>query len=192
MRFDQLKKRALSKLEKAVAAGEADEPVLPYLELINRHPDYFTSSSCYGRTIFIHIDRRKDLSRFLGKWHRKISFEEAWETLQNVEGNVWFRFDPLILHISCRNIDAAKKVLEIKTSTGFKRGGIFSIKPERVQIELEGTDMLAAPVKSGKEILVSEDYFKTLVEKANQKFESNERKWKKFGSAWEDYFSIHT
>ncbi len=192
MNFDQLKKKALSKLETAVRKGEADKPVLPYLELINKHPDYFTSSSCYGRIIIIHIDRRKDLSKFLGKWHREVSFEEVKKVLEKAEGNVWFRFDPLILHVSCRGIAEAKKLLELKTSIGFKRGGIFNIRDERVQIELEGTDMMAVPVKKENRVLVDDSYLDLLVNEANQKFVNNERKWKKFGSAWKDHFFTRT
>jgi len=171
---------AMQKLQQAIKEGKADEPALPLLDEINSKDDYFTSSSCYGRVLVIDAKRRKNESRFLGRWHRKITFEEAKEVIDANEGNIWFRFEPFILHISCRDIPATQRMLAIKTKLGFKRGGVFQIKTGRVQIELEGTDLMAVPVKDKKQRLVTDDYLRFLVKTANDKFDSNEKKWQRF------------
>jgi len=180
--FDDIKKELAALLENAKKEGVVDPEVLPYLAVINAHPDYVTSSSCYGRIILIDLPnyKKKD-SEFLWKQHRAVALDDAWQALQDCEGKfVWFKQDPLILHISCRDIDAAHRLLKVKTTAGMKRGGIFAMAPNRVQIELEGTYRLEAPVKKAGKLLVTKDYFSLLVENANSKFAKNEETWKRF------------
>lgn len=179
--FDEIKTELLKRLEHARAEGVVDEGVNQYLDMINSHEDYVTSSSCYGRIILIDLpDNTKRNSRFLSKWHRKVSVAEAWEALQKAEGDaVWFKMDPLIFHVSCRNIEAAEKLLKVKQSAGMKRGGIFSIAPNRVQAEFNGTYGMELPVKKEK-VLIDKEYFAAVVEEANAKFEKNAKQWERF------------
>ncbi len=186
--FDAAKQKALGKLAKASEKGEVDAPVMPYLKEINAHPDYFTSSSCYGRTLLIEIHGpRKIDSKFIARWHRPVKPPEARKALAAANGVIWLKFEPMILHVSCRDINAAQRILDVKKECGMKRGGIFHIAPGRVQIELEGTQRLATPVKEGAEQLVDDEYLKKLVGLCNERFENNELAWKKFGKS----FSIH-
>ena len=176
--FDDLKAEALRKLGIANQNKEVDEQVIPILEIINSKDDFFTSSSCYGRIYFMDVSKSKKDSRFLAKWHRKVSFEEVKKELDKAEGNVWFRFEPLILHISCRDIESAKKIIEIKTRL-IRRGGIFQISDNRTQIELIGANRVDLPVKENNQILVTDEYLEKIVETANSKFEDNEKLWGK-------------
>ena len=181
--FDGIKKELLSLLENAKEKGVVDEGVIPYLDLINSHPDYVTSSSCYGRIILIDLPNyTKRDSNFLYKRHRTVTPEEAWGALQSAEGRlVWLKVDPLILHVSCRDVAAADRLLKVKAAAGMKRGGIFSIAPNRVQIELEGTYRMELPVKRGGELLVGREYFEVLSGQANDKFERNAAMWERLG-----------
>jgi len=182
--FDYIKKELLALLENARREGVVDEPANKYLDLVNAHPDYVTSSSCYGRIILIDLpDNTKKNSEFLWKRHSTVDAEDAWAALEKSGGRfVWLKADPLILHVSCRSIGAANELLKIKGRAGMKRGGIFSIAPERVQIELEGTYRMEVPVKKGGETLVDKEYFSLLIGQANQKFEKNAAMWERFAS----------
>ena len=180
--FDDIKKELLSLLENARNEGVVDEGANQYLDLINSHPDYVTSSSCYGRIILIDLPSyKKRDSEFLWKQHNTVSVDDAWNALQSAEGKfVWLKADPLILHVSCRSVDAANALLKTKSAAGMKRGGIFSIADNRVQIEFEGTYRMSLPVKKDGGLLVDKDYFSLLIEQANEKFEKNEDMWKRF------------
>ncbi len=191
MEWEKIRENLLSGLEKAKEAGLVDVEVLPYLDLINALPFFATSSSCYGRIILLDVPTglKKD-STFLAKWHRKISFDEFWNSLQSVEGKyVWFKMDPLILHVSVKDIEHARRFLEVKTRAGIKRGGIFSIKPERIQIELEGTQKMEVPVKFHGKILITEEYGEILVEEANARMDRNAKQWERFAEEFRKEFS---
>lgn len=179
--WDKVKSNLLAGLENARKEGVVDEEVNKYLDAINNHPDYATSSSCYGRVVLIDLpDRSKKNAEFVGRWHHEVDGEEVWSALEETNGKcVWFKVDPLILHVSCSGIDAARKILEAKMRAGMKRGGIFHIADNRVQIELVGTHGMELPVKQG-EILVSKGYFSLLIEEANLKFRKNAETWERF------------
>ena len=91
----------------------------------------------------------------------------------------WLRMEPLILHVSCRNINAADRVLRAKTRAGIKRGGIFHIAPNRVQIEIEGTKRVEALLKTNDRLIVNKEYIQTIVKLADTRFLENARDWKK-------------
>lgn len=179
--FDEIKTDLLRLLENARKEGVVDEDVNQYLDLINSHPDYVTSSSCYGRITLMDLPNytKKD-SAFLCKTHTKVDANEYWEQLQSMQGKfIWFKMDPLILHISCRNLEAANELLKTKAAAGMKRGGIFFIGDNRVQIELAGTYRMELPVKKEK-VLVNKEYFELLIQEANKKFDKNAETWERF------------
>jgi len=184
--FDEIKAELLSLLKNAKGEGVVDEGVIPYLNMINSRPDYVTSSSCYGRIILIDLPNyTKRDSKFLYKWHREVAPEEVWEALQEADGKlVWLKADPLILHVSCRDIEAANQLLKIKAAAGMKRGGIFSIAPNRVQIELEGTYRMELPVRKEGKLLVGKEYTEFLIGQANNKFRKNQDMWERLASAF--------
>jgi tRNA wybutosine-synthesizing protein 3 len=179
--WEQVKNSLLEGLENARKEGVVDEEVNKYLDAINAKPEYVTSSSCYGRIVLIDLpDKTKKNSKFVGRWHREVTEGEVWNALRETKGeHVWFKVDPLILHLSCKDIAAANKVLEAKGRAGMKRGGIFRIAKNRVQIELEGTHRMELPVKKGR-LLVTQEYFSLLIDEANQKFHKNAKTWERF------------
>ena len=167
-------------MEEAEGKGEVDEPALGLIRKINGQKDMFTSSSCWGRIMLIDFAGEKGVSKFRGKWHRTVSFGEVKEALETAEGKqIWLRAEPLIIHVSCRNIQAAKKALEIKEKAGIKRGGIFSMTEDRIQIELEGTQRMEALVKIDGRIIVNDALLKKFVDIANNRLKKNEKDWVK-------------
>lgn len=186
MEWEHLKQKLLEKLERE----GCDPEVKPYLDLVNSVPTLVTSSSCFGRMLLIDLpDYTKKHSKFLFKSHQPCNPEEVWRKLKECKGKfVWFKVDPLILHISCKDIETAARFLRAKTRAGIKRGGVFSIAEGRIQIELEGTYKMELPVKKDDEILVSEEYFKLVVEEANKKMRKNAEMWERFAEEFKREF----
>ncbi|MCD6414105.1 MAG: hypothetical protein J7L23_00560 [Candidatus Diapherotrites archaeon] len=186
MLWGELKQKLVEKLERE----GCDQEVEPYLDLVNSVPNLVTSSSCYGRMLLIDLpDYTKKNAKFLWKTHQPANPEDVWRALNECKGKfVWFKVDPLILHVSCKDIETASRLLKAKTRAGIKRGGIFSISEERVQIELEGTYKMELPVKKGNRILVSEDYFKLVIEEANKKKLKNTKMWERFAEEFKKEF----
>ncbi|MBN3037165.1 MAG: hypothetical protein JW834_01840 [Candidatus Diapherotrites archaeon] len=180
--WECVKQRLAEGFETAVREGLVDEEALPFLRLVNARPEFMTSSSCYGRVMLIDLPGKKDQARFVFVSHSPPDEETMWAALEDCEGEVWFKFDPLILHVSCRDMDAACALLRVKGAAGLKRGGVFSVSPNRVQIEIEGTARMALPVKAGNQLLVSREYFDLLLDDARKKFAGNARAWDKFAS----------
>ena len=182
-KFEHYKAKAMKGLADAKAKKLVDEDAMPFVDEINEKDDYFTSSSCYGRIYLIDLpSRKKNESLFIEKHHRPVTFTEMKRGLDEHDGKIWFRQEAFILHISCRDVESARKALEAKTRAGIKRGGIFNIKDGRVQIEIEGTQKIDCPVKDGKKMLVSDEYFNYLIELANDKIENNIKDWERLRS----------
>jgi len=175
----------MQKLQEAKEKKEVDELAVPLLDILNEKENYFTSSSCYGRIHLIYLPNysKKD-SKFVGKWHRKVNFEEVKEVLEREGGPLWFRMEPFILHISCRTVEDAEKILRIKQDLGVRRGGIFATKEDRVQIELEGTHKIDCPVKV-EDYIVDDDYLRILIKEANERFEKNQKVWESLKKRFE-------
>jgi tRNA wybutosine-synthesizing protein 3 len=178
--WQRMKASALRRLGDAVACGGADGPALPLLRRLNAKPDYFTSSSCWGRICLIDFAGAKGVSRFVRRWHRRVSPAEVRKALASAQGRcIWLRAEPLILHISCRDLAAAKRVLDAKNAAGVKRGGLFHVGRSRLQVELEGTQRMEALLKAGGKLLVSDDYLRRTVAIANRRLKENEKDWKR-------------
>ncbi len=184
MNFSELKQSLLEKLDEE----GWDKPVEPYLDMINTTDKCVTSSSCYGRIVLLNKpSESKKAASFEGKWHRKVNKEEVLNSPRKKEGTSWFKVDPLILHISCKDIETTKKVLKAKSKAGIKRGGVFHIAPERIQIEVIGTQKMELPIYKN-DLLVSKKYVDTVIQEANNKFDRNKEQWERFRKAWKEVF----
>ncbi len=173
--FDKLKRYHVERLKKAMESGEADEPIYYLLNYINSLDNYFTTSSCAGRIILIKIPesgKKKD-AKFLFKSHYPVKFEEIYQKLLEVydkyKEKIYFKQEPLILHIAAKDINSAIVMLDIARKAGFKHSGIFLIKEERVMLEVIGNEKIETIISKNKKLLISEEYFRELVEEANKK-----------------------
>ncbi|MCX8189663.1 MAG: hypothetical protein N3F05_00315 [Candidatus Diapherotrites archaeon] len=184
-RFDMVKARHKRRLDDAIKNGEADELICGLCKLINSKKNFFTSSSCSGRIILLGIKGTgKKNAYFHRKWHSKVNFAEVWSALsEKTKGTIWFKMESFIIHIGALNKNDALKVLEIKNKAGIKRGGIISMKPGKIIVELIGTEDIAIPVKVGSKIIVSESFMHEAVNQANKKMEENLKRLKVFESA---------
>ncbi|WP_456472765.1 tRNA(Phe) 7-((3-amino-3-carboxypropyl)-4-demethylwyosine(37)-N(4))-methyltransferase Taw3 [Methanocaldococcus sp.] len=164
--FDIDKKRTLMNLNLAIEEGLVDKDIIPILEKINSLKDYYTTSSCIGRIGIMVIPKDKNPklhSKWLGKWHNYPTFDELKSCLKNEKGYIIFVMNSPILHIACRNIESAKKLLESAIHNGLKASSIKSITNRRVIVEILTTYKVDAPIGED-EIFIDDNYLKFLLD----------------------------
>ena len=111
--------------------------------------------------------------------HDKITFSQLKSALKNIpQQAVWFKFEPMILHVCCDSLESAAKILDSAKSAGFKHSGIMNLKG-RIIVEIRGTDFISAPIAFKGKIQVSDSYLKELIKEANKKMKRNDEKIKK-------------
>ena len=178
MRFEDYKEVAEKSLEVAVKDKLVDEKIVFLLEKINALSDYYTTSSCFGRIVVAEStpDNKKREYRFLGKWHRCVDFSDLGPAIDEYSKDIlFFRVDPVILHVGCRDMDSASRLLKICQKTGLKRSGMYQIKP-RIIVEIIGVDALFVPLGREGRVMVDDEYVEFLCEIGNEKFRNNEKK----------------
>jgi tRNA wybutosine-synthesizing protein 3 len=156
MDFDNDKKNALTKLDKSTK-GSIDKPIIPILDAINSMADYYTTSSCSGRIMIMEPSEERHVD-WLYVTHGKITTEDV---KKHMTPSSWIKQTGIILHIACRTLEAAEKMLKGLRDAGFKRTGIISTK--KCIIELLSTESMAAPLKNA-----TDDYLEVLVDEANK------------------------
>jgi tRNA wybutosine-synthesizing protein 3 len=165
MDFDNNKKTFLAKADKS-KKGEIDKKILPLVEKINSSNDYFTTSSCSGRIMVVKMAEKKNEAEWLF-----VSHEAVTELKLSSEPGSWFKFEPPILHVCCRDVGCAQKLLDIARPL-FKLSGIISTG--KIIVEIRGTERIEAPMQG-----MPQDYLDNLVSIANKKLALG---WKKLNA----------
>jgi tRNA wybutosine-synthesizing protein 3 len=175
MGFRNDKLKALGKYSRALEDGKVDKPIIDLINYINSFPDYYTTSSCAGRVIFLHeFGKRKIDNDFVVKEHENVNIDDFLNVSQEgLTGRVWLKQEPFIIHIACRTLTGAEEMLDIGIKSGLKHSGLFVFKPERYILELNGTDNISTPVMDGGKPLVSKDYLVYLLKLADEKLQRN-------------------
>ncbi|WOK91854.1 tRNA wybutosine-synthesizing protein 2/3/4 [Canna indica] len=209
MEFEKRKAAAMTALaapspDKSPKGG-VDAPIVPLLDALNRHPSYFTTSSCSGRiSILAHGrspsapaaqadegDGRKASSKKKargGGWlfvsHDPADPDAVVNLLYGarekaVEGDLVFRFEPLIVAVECRDVAAAQTLVSTAISCGFRESGITNAQ-KRVMVAIRCSIRLEVPLGQLDLILVPEEYVRYLVTVANDKMEANRKRTENF------------
>jgi len=159
---------------------------------LNRHGDYVTTSSCSGR---VALFESPSAGRAAGRWllveHRTVTADELILALDNgsvADGSngapgplVTFKLEPPILHVQCRNLDAAQRLLAAATISGFRESGIVLSTSSKVMLGIRTTaNTLELPFAQGGSgraaLLVPDAYVTFLAEHAAEKFHANQRR----------------
>ena len=180
--FLENKKIALKKLEKAKKEKLADGDIIPILDLINQTEDYFTSSSCYGRTVLLELpiigDKKE--AKFLGKWHRTVNASEILDSVKYAKkGQIWILSQSPIIHIAAKTQFAADKMLKTAIACGFKHSGLKSLD-KKIVVEVCSTERLDAPVGKDGILFCNKDHLELLVDISNEIMKKSTLKLKKF------------
>ncbi len=184
--WDVYRDKHLRKYRTAIAQGAVDPPIVPLLEVINRHPDYVTTSSCSGRVALIATSEseRKGETFFYRKWHRPVLFEELVDAIRSFggSGRLILKMDPFILHVGARDVPAALRLIRAARSAGVKIAGIQSVDSAKAHVEIRGIDSVALPVYDGG-LLVGEDYVMYMSRYLNWKMLRNQERLEAFYTA---------
>ncbi|TYZ65444.1 hypothetical protein PybrP1_011723 [[Pythium] brassicae (nom. inval.)] len=216
--FAQFKRESLRKLrmtEDKSPKGSIDAPIVDLIRLINDHPNYVTSSSCSGRiAVFCGAPafdnsaadgdatagKAANLITKGGKWllaeHATITAEQLLSALRSPDAMsadsnmLLFKHEPFIMHVVCRDLDAAKELLQWGIACGFRESGVVLGNKKIVCAIRTTANGLEIPIAhSAAELLVSEQYLCWIVEVANDKFAANKKKTDQLLAAFRAKFS---
>ena len=112
------KKHHKETYEEAKKMGRMNEDFIPFCNYIVKTKNYFTSSSCAGRIALIGLneEEKKQESAFYRKWHRTVKANEVLDAVEKFSGNIlYFKQEPLILHLGTNTLENAKKILGQET-----------------------------------------------------------------------------
>jgi len=177
MTFDIDKKNALTKIDKS-KKGSVDRPIKNLLDMINKKKDYYTSSSCSGRIIL--FSTVKSGKKYETKWlfvsHKKVNFDELKPYIKPNKDQLWLRQESFILHVCCRTLKQAQKLLELCEKSGLKRVGIHSLK--KIMVEIINTPHLNTIIGEKNKILADDCFLKVWLNEANDNMSKNLKKIK--------------
>ena len=177
--WDNHKRVVLSKLDKSYK-GSIDEPVKELVGLVNSSNDFFTTSSCSGRIILINEtsrEKRKNKSQFLFVSHDFVQEDKSAELhsiSRTAAGHVFFKLEPLIIHIECRSMEFATRLLHvIKQQDQFKHTSIVSVTNEKLILSIRGIVKLEIPLVYDGQLLSNEEQIRTYIRIANERMKEN-------------------
>lgn len=164
--FDQKKASILREIGEtlgdvpdALPKGLIDVQCLPIMAVINRHADMVTTSSCSGRIlVFVegekegkvggkgeggrwlyvnHIDTAADRA-LVFSWYEspEVRFDGDVAALAAASRCVLFKYEPMILHVACRDSATAAALFQTAMGCGFRESGIGSGNNVAVRISL--------------------------------------------------------
>ena len=173
MAFDVDKKNILGKEDKSMK-GRVDSQIIKLVDTINSLNDYYTTSSCAGRVLLIVIKNQERAGvEYMCVSHSKADFSRIRKALEKVpKEDVWFRQEEIILHVCCRNLEAARIMLNLARSNGLKHSGIISIK-NKIIVEIMSIEKMNTLISRNGKVLVDDNYLKILVKEANLKMAKN-------------------
>lgn len=202
--FDQKKQLILREigansedLPDASPKGTIDVLCLPIIDTINAHPDMVTTSLCLGRvSVFLEgikqkaqIGAKGNEGRWLfvthepkdlDNWHNSVDF--CYKTTPELHEDtryILYKFEPLILHVKCRDGKTANLLYSTAMGCGFRESGISSnnIVAIRILIKLDVPIGYLDSDSDNKLVsIVPVEYLKTITKLSHDRFAENMRK----------------
>jgi tRNA wybutosine-synthesizing protein 3 len=180
--FSVHKKNAVQKYRQAKKEKHVDNALISLLDQINSFHDYFTTSSCAGRIVVLQLPQigNKKKAVFLGKWHRRITFDELTAAVSKYDvDQLWILGQPSIFHIGCRSIEAADTMVKIGVASGFKHSGIKSLQ-DQIIAEVCSTERVDMPIGEQGCVLVDKKMLQFLLQKVNRVIKRTKEKLGRF------------
>ncbi|RLN94278.1 hypothetical protein BBJ28_00006709 [Nothophytophthora sp. Chile5] len=212
--FAQLKRESLRKLRAAEdksPKGCIDEPIVDMIQMINDHPDYVRAANSWRRIAVFCGEAavgnaageggaaETSLITKGGKWllaeHRTITFDQLDAALHSPDASsstsnmLLFKHEPFIMHVVCRDLNAAKELLQWGIACGFRESGVVLGNRKIMCAIRTAANGLEIPLaRSADHLLVSDEYLHWIVDIANQKFEANKQKTDRLFDAFRTKF----
>uniref|UniRef100_A0A8C2NT97 tRNA wybutosine-synthesizing protein 3 homolog n=1 Tax=Capra hircus TaxID=9925 RepID=A0A8C2NT97_CAPHI len=158
--FKRWKAQCLSKADLS-RKGSVDEDVLEIVQLLNGQEQFFTTSSCAGRIILLDgsingSEVQKQNCCWLLVTHKACVKDDVTVALKKAKGDAVLKFEPLVLHVQCRQLQDAQ-ILAVRSTHG-----------------------LEVPLSHQGKLMVTEEYINFLLKIANQKMEENKKRIERF------------
>ncbi|KAM9109203.1 tRNA wybutosine-synthesizing protein 3 homolog isoform 2-T2 [Megaptera novaeangliae] len=158
--FRKWKAQCLSKADLS-RKGSVDEDVVEFVQLLNGREQFFTTSSCAGRIILLDqgingSEVQKQNCCWLLVTHKPCVKDDVIVALKKANGDAILKFEPLVLHVQCRQLQDAQ-ILAVRSTHG-----------------------LEVPLTHKGKLMVTEEYINFLIKIANQKMEENKKRIERF------------
>ncbi|KAI8144526.1 methyltransferase TYW3-domain-containing protein [Fennellomyces sp. T-0311] len=193
--------------------GFIDAPILDLIHIINRHPNYYTTSSCSGRVavycegfqddksttkggIWLYVthdpvtipqDANDDwIVHLLFGSDRRVVRNNSSATAKDILNKqmVYFKFEPLILHVESASLEASMRLNSLAFQAGYQNSGITPSKT-REMLAIRSTHKIDTPIgyvdaNGDIQCLVDPTYLFLLLRMSNAKFTQNTERMKVF------------
>lgn len=177
--WDTHKRIVLSKCDKSFKAS-IDEPIVTLVDTINASKDFFTTSSCSGRIMLIRegdLAKRKNGASFTFVSHDLVSsdaYQGMFDMCSGIEGNVFLKLEPLILHIESRTLDLGIKLLHrLKRESEFKHTCIVSAANDKFIVCVKAMVKMEVPVVYNSELIIDFSLMQRYLDIANIRMKEN-------------------
>jgi len=173
------RKEALEKYRRAKEDGKVDEDIISLLDTLNSSSEFYTTSSCSGRIVLITLPEIGDKKNafFLGKWHTPVASEEVRDKINMYKnGYLFVLMQSPIIHVVCKDLTYAEKLIKIALECGFKYSSIKSIEEDGVLIEILSTENLHVPLGKDGKVMVNKEEIEFFIEMANKLLLRSKRK----------------
>lgn len=170
--FEDDKKRVLGRKDNSIKCS-IDARILQLVEALNRKQEYYTTSSCAGRIMLLIPGRTKQDTNWLFVSHEPVTLLQLKKATASLpKKDVWLRQEAMILHVCCKGIEDASRLLLLSREAGFKRSGIISLG-KRIVVEIVGTSHFETIIASKGKLLLGDNVLKLLVAEANKRLKKN-------------------
>lgn len=204
-RFDQKKESILLEIAATLAnspdaspKGSIDEICIPIMNLINNSKDMVTTSSCSGRvSVFLEgiknvadgdmkIGSKGNEGKWifvthqpddLNNWYDSINFE--FDTRVETDLNtryILYKFEPLILHVKCRDDQTAQDLYNCAMGCGFRESGIGSNGNVAIRISIKLDIPIGYLYQDRYILVVDKQYLKLITDLSLNRFTENFKK----------------
>ena len=178
--FDHTKNLALTKKDKS-NKNSFDKKIVNLCNIINKSPNFFTTSSCSGRITLLINNSKKLPNLFFYRTHKTINFSDFKKHLMlacKTDQLIYFKQEPAILVVACKNKDHQTNLFSLARNNGWKNSGILSLD-KKFLIELKSTEKIIFPIVFLGKILVDDEFLKLVIKITNQNLEKTWEKIKR-------------
>lgn len=114
------------------------------------------------------------------------------KALSESKTDAYLKFEPFILHVQCRTIEAAQLMHMIAVATSFRNSGITVGRRGKIMTAVRSTLSLEVPLTHNGQLLVDSKYVEYVVETANSKMKENFQRLQGFHAALESEIKNHS
>ncbi|XP_072690185.1 tRNA wybutosine-synthesizing protein 3 homolog isoform X1 [Canis lupus baileyi] len=112
--------------------------------------------------------------------HKPCVKDDVIAALKKANGDAILKFEPLVLHVQCRQLQDAQILHSVAIDSGFRNSGITVGKRGKTMLAVRSTHGLEVPLSHKGKLMVTEEYIDFLLKIANQKMEENKKRIERF------------